>query len=205
MTSSPLPAPLTNALRHHRDDDRLARLRARLANSAAAEGLLDVAYRTVDSPIGPLLIAATGTGLVRVAFAAEGHDHVLQDLADRLSPRLLRAPHRLDAAARELDEYFAGTRRAFDLDLDWSLARGFRAEVLHHLPEIAYGRTASYAAVAELAGRPRAVRAVGTACATNPLPIVVPCHRVVRSDGSLGGYLAGPDAKATLLSLEAAA
>ena len=111
----------------------------------------------------------------------------------------------LDIAARELDEYFARTRRSFDLPLDWRLAAGFRAAVLHHLPEIGYGQTASYAAVAALAGSPKAVRAVGTACAKNPLPVVVPCHRVVRSDGAMGGYLGGPEAKRLLLDLEAAA
>jgi methylated-DNA-[protein]-cysteine S-methyltransferase len=182
--------------------DDLVRLRARLAADAQVEGLLDVAYRTVDSPVGRLLLAATDVGLVRVAYAREGHDTVLQALADRISPRILAAPARLDAAARQLEEYFAGTRQAFDLPLDWQLAAGFRAAVLHRLPAIGYGRTASYASVAALAGRPRAVRAVGTACATNPLPVVIPCHRVVRSDGSLGGYLGGVEAKRALLTLE---
>jgi methylated-DNA-[protein]-cysteine S-methyltransferase len=129
---------------------------------------------------------------------------VLQVLADRISPRILSAPIRLEAATRELDEYFAGRRRQFDLSLDLRLSAGFRRTVLTHLPEIGYGHTASYAAVAQLAGSPRAIRAVGTACATNPLPVIVPCHRVVRSDGSIGGYLGGPDAKRILLSLEAA-
>ncbi|MGE3289399.1 MAG: methylated-DNA--[protein]-cysteine S-methyltransferase [Pseudonocardia sp.] len=180
----------------------LSRLRARLATAAEADGVLDVAYRTVDSPVGPLLLAATDRGLVRVAYRREDHDSVLQSLADRISPRILHAPARLDAAARQLAEYFEGARRAFDLPLDWQLSAGFRAAVLHRLPDIDYGRTASYAAVAALAGSPNAVRAVGTACATNPLPVVIPCHRVVRSDGSLGGYLGGIDAKRTLLTLE---
>ena len=187
------------------DPDTLRRLRARLAATAQAEGVLDVAYRTLDSPVGPLLLAATGRGLVRVAYLSEDHDAVLQALADRISPRVLRAPAPLDPAARQLDEYFDGARRAFDLPLDWQLAAGFRAAVLHRLADIGYGRTASYAAVAALAGNPRAVRAVGTACATNPLPVVVPCHRVVRSDGGMGGYLGGLDAKRTLLDLEARA
>ena len=182
--------------------DDLVRLRARLAAEAEAEGLLDVAYRTVDSPVGRLLLAATDLGLVRVAYAREDHDAVLQALADRISPRILAAPARLDAAARQLEEYFAGRRHTFDLPLDWQLAAGFRAAVLHRLPDVGYGRTASYASVAALAGRPRAVRAVGTACATNPLPVVIPCHRVVRSDGSLGGYRGGVEAKRTLLTLE---
>jgi methylated-DNA-[protein]-cysteine S-methyltransferase len=183
----------------------LSGLHARLAAAAERDATLDIAYRTIDSPVGPLLLAATGRGLIRVAYAAEGHDAVLQSLADRVSPRILHAPARLDAAARELEEYFTGTRQAFDLPLDWTLSAGFRRTVLDHLPEIGYGHTASYAAVAELAGRPRAVRAAATACATNPLPVVVPCHRVIRSDGTLGRYLGGSEAKRALLTLEAAA
>jgi methylated-DNA-[protein]-cysteine S-methyltransferase len=180
-------------------------LHARLAATAQREGILDVAYRVVDTPVGALLLAATELGLVRVAFAVEGHDSVLQSLADKVSPRILHSPTRLDPIARELDEYFAGGRRAFDVPLDWQLSAGFRSTVLHHLPDIGYGHTASYAAVATLAGNPKAVRAVGSACATNPLPVVVPCHRVVRSDGAMGGYLGGVDAKRTLLTLEHAA
>ncbi|MGH3583402.1 MAG: methylated-DNA--[protein]-cysteine S-methyltransferase [Mycobacterium sp.] len=182
----------------------LAALQARLAADADRDGVLDIAYRVVDSPVGSLLIAATDQGLLRVAFAGEGHDAVLQQLADKVSPRILLAPERLDAAAHALDEYFAGTRRHFDLPLDWRLSAGFRNTVLRHLPDIGYGHTASYAAVAALAGNPKAVRAVGTACATNPLPVVVPCHRVVRSDGTMGGYLGGAEAKRLLLDLEAA-
>jgi methylated-DNA-[protein]-cysteine S-methyltransferase len=184
--------------------DDLSRLRNRLAAAAQQNGLLDVAYRVIDSPVGPLLLAATEAGLVRVAYSREDHDSVLQSLADRISPRILNAPARLDLAAREVDEYFTGNRRNFDLALDWRLSAGFRRTVLRHLAEIDYGRTASYAAVARLAGSPKAVRAVGTACATNPLPVVVPCHRVVRSDGSMGGYLGGTEAKQTLLTMEAA-
>jgi methylated-DNA-[protein]-cysteine S-methyltransferase len=182
--------------------DGLRRLRDRLAVAAEREGILDVAYRTVDSPVGSLLLAATDTGLVRVAYASEGHDAVLQALADRISPRVLSAPGRLDAAARELDEYFAGRRRAFDLPLDWRLTAGFRRQVLGRLPEVGYGRTASYAAIAQLAGNPKAIRAAATACATNPLPVVIPCHRVIRSDGRVGQYLGGEEAKRTLLDLE---
>ena len=187
------------------DSDHLGRLRHRLAVAAETVGLLDVAYRTVDTPVGSLLLAATNAGLVRVAYANEDHDHVLQTLSDRISPRILHHPNRLDATARELDEYFAGRRHAFSVTLDWRLSAGFRATVLQHLTDIEYGHTASYATVARLAGRPNAFRAVGTACATNPLPVVVPCHRVVKSDGSMGGYLGGADAKAVLLELEAAA
>lgn len=185
--------------------EHLAALHARLAAAATAAGVLDVAYRTVDSPVGSLLLAATEAGLVRVAYAVEDHEVVLQALAERISPRILAAPSRLDTVATELDEYFAGHRRSFDVALDRRLSAGFRATVLHHLStDLAYGHTASYATVARLAGNPRAVRAVGTACATNPLPVVVPCHRVVRTDGGIGGYLGGPDAKRALLTLEAA-
>lgn len=181
----------------------LAPLRARLAEAAGRDGLLDVAYHTLDSPLGPLLLAATPAGLVRVAFAVEDHDRVLQSLADHVSPRVLRAPTRLDPVSRELDDYFAGTRHTFDLPLDWRLASGFRRQVLELLPTIAYGTTSSYAGIARAVGNPKAVRAVGSACAANPLPIVVPCHRVLRSDGSLGGYLGGLDAKRALLTAEA--
>jgi methylated-DNA-[protein]-cysteine S-methyltransferase len=183
----------------------LAALHDRLAASAAAEGLLDVAYRTLDTPVGTLLLAATGSGLIRVAYRTEGHDQVLENLAKRISPRILHAPRRLDVAARQIEEYFAGQRRGFDLPLDLRLSTGFRRAVLSHLPDIGYGRTATYAAVAAAAGSPRAVRAAATACATNPLPVVVPCHRVIRADGSSGGYLGGPAAKRALLELEAAA
>lgn len=187
------------------DPEALSRLRDSLVGAAAADGLLDVAYRTIDTPVGSLLLAATEQGLVRVAFACEDHDLVLVALADQVSPRILLAPSRLDAAARQLAEYFDGRRTAFELPLDLRLSSGFRRSVLAHLPEIPYGHTESYAQVALAAGSPRAVRAVGSACATNPLPVVVPCHRVVRSDGSYGGYRGGPVAKRTLLTLESAA
>jgi methylated-DNA-[protein]-cysteine S-methyltransferase len=187
------------------DADTLARLHRKLEQAAADEGLLDIAYRTVDSPVGPLLLAATPRGLVRVAYDVEGHDRVLDTLASRLSPRVLRAPKRLDPAAQELEEYFDGRRRSFDLPLDLSLSKGFRLLVQQHLAEIGYAQTRSYRQVAELVGNPKAVRAVGTACATNPLPVVLPCHRVLRTDGTPGGYVGGPAAKAALLNLEAAA
>jgi methylated-DNA-[protein]-cysteine S-methyltransferase len=186
------------------DGATLSRLHGRLAQAAEDAGILDVAYRTVDSPVGALLLAATERGLVRVAFNVEGHDQVLSYLAQHISPRVLRAPGRLDLAARELDEYFAGRRSAFDLPLDFQLSRGFRRTVLSHLTDIGYGATASYAALAAAAGNPKAVRAAATACATNPLPVVVPCHRVVRSDGTIGQYVGGVEAKRTLLTLEAA-
>ncbi|MGH3098059.1 MAG: methylated-DNA--[protein]-cysteine S-methyltransferase [Streptosporangiales bacterium] len=187
------------------DEEANARLHARLAAAAEKGGILDVAYRTVDTPVGTLLLAATEQGLVRVAYPLEGEDAVLQKLADAVSPRVLHAPGRLDEVARELEEYFGGWRTTFDLPLDLRLAHGFRRTVLAHLPAIAYGHTESYGEVATAVGNPRAVRAVGSACATNPLPVVVPCHRVVRSDGSVGGYAGGTEAKHTLLSLESAA
>lgn len=183
----------------------LERLHRRLAEDATGRGLVDVAYRILDTPIGELMLAATDRGLVRVAFAGEDFDAVLATLAERLGPRILADPRRLDAAAGELGEYFAGTRTAFDLRLDLSLSTGFRREVQGWLPQIGYGHTATYKQVAAQVGRPNAVRAVGTACATNPLPIVVPCHRVLRSDGGLGGYLGGLATKRMLLDLEQAA
>jgi methylated-DNA-[protein]-cysteine S-methyltransferase len=188
------------------DDDDISRLRARLAAAADRDDILDVAYRIVDSPVGSLLIAATPLGLVRVAFGSEGHDAVLQNLSDHISSRLLHAPARLDAVARQLDEYFSGRRHTFDIPLDWQLSKGFRRTVLGHLAvDIDYGTTASYGTLARLSGSPKAVRAVGTTCATNPIPVVVPCHRVVRSDGTLGGYRGGPAAKRVLLDLEGVA
>lgn len=183
----------------------LARLHLRLAAAAEHTGLLDVAYTVIDTPVGELLLAATPAGLVRVSFACENHDAVLSALAERISPRILASPERLQAATAQISEYFAGTRHGFDLPLDLRLTAGFRRSVVEHLTDIGYGSTATYAAVAALAGSPGAVRAVGTACALNPLPVVVPCHRVVRSDGSTGGYRGGPDAKRLLLNLEAAA
>jgi methylated-DNA-[protein]-cysteine S-methyltransferase len=180
-------------------------LHFRLEGMAGADGLLDVAYTTVDSPVGRLLLAATETGLVRVAFEREGLDRVLETLSEKVSPRILESAGRLDAASRQLDEYFAGQRTAFELPLDYRLSSGFRQLVQQHLPQIGYGHTQSYREVAELVGSPRAVRAVGSACATNPLPVVVPCHRVLRTDGTLGGYIGGLEAKSALLSLEHAA
>lgn len=187
------------------EDAALARLHTRLTAAAEGQDLLDVAYTVTASPVGELLLAATPAGLVRVGFAIEGHDAVLAQLAQRISPRILEAPERLAGPLRQIEEYFAGTRREFDLPLDFRLATGFRRTVIEHLPGIGYGATASYASLAALAGSPGAVRAAGTACARNPLPVVVPCHRVVRSDGKIGNYLGGTEAKAALLAMEAAA
>jgi methylated-DNA-[protein]-cysteine S-methyltransferase len=191
VTASPLPAAVAR------------RLRARLAADAEREGLLDVAFRTVESPVGRLLLATTPRGLVRVAFEREGFDDVLESLARDVSPRVLDAPRRLDAAAKELDAWWARRRHRFDVPLDLRLARGFRRRVLERLSRnVGYGTTSTYAALAAAAGRPSAARAAGTACATNPLPVFVPCHRVLRSDGGLGGYLGGLAAKRALLALE---
>lgn len=186
-------------------EDDLARLRAELAASADDQGLLEVAYRTVPSPFGDLLLAATPVGLVRVAFEVEDHDRVLASLAGTVGPRVLRSPRRTDAVARELDEYFAGRRRTFDVALDLRLVRGFRRQVVQGLADIPYGATRSYAQVADGVGNPTAVRAVGSACSHNPVPVVLPCHRVVRSDGTLGQYLGGVEVKAALLAMESAA
>ena len=209
MTTNTLGSTPRSPLRSLRADPVpetvLRGLHRRLEEGAARAGLLDVAFTTVGTPVGVLLLAATEKGLVRVAYAREDHDAVLQDLARRISPRVLHAPVRLAPAVRQLEEYFAGTRTGFDLPLDRSLSHGFRRLVQEHLPDIGYGRTESYGAVARSVGRPQAVRAVGTACATNPLPVVVPCHRVLRGDGGLGGYVGGLEAKAALLELEAAA
>jgi methylated-DNA-[protein]-cysteine S-methyltransferase len=201
MTTNPLCPSLRSPAGLTPD---VARLRDRLVEQAAAEGLLDIAHRTVDSPHGPLLVAATPTGIVRLAFAGEGHDAVLDRLAAEISPRVLAAPGRLDDVARQLDEYFAGSRRTFDLPLDLRLSSGFRRQVLDHLRDVPYGRTATYTAIAAASGSPRAVRAVGSACATNPVPIVVPCHRIVRTDGTIGQYLGGTEVKRALLAMEAA-
>ncbi len=186
------------------DDETLSRLHRRLEHNADTDGLLDVAYRTVDTPVGTLLLAATTVGLVRVAYDVEEHTAVLAGLAESVSPRILLAPARLDAVARQIDEYFAKRRTVFDVPVDLRLAEGFRRNVIEHLRDIGYGRRESYATVAAAIGNPRAVRAVGSACAHNPLPVVIPCHRVVRSDGSTGQYVGGPAAKSALLDLEAA-
>lgn len=170
---------------------------------ADAEGLVDVAYATTDSPVGPLLVAVTPAGLVRLAFDREDDDGVLGQLAERVGPRVLEAPARLDTVRRELDEYFDGRRDHFELPLDWRLSTGFRKTVLETLyADVDYGRTVSYLELATMVGNPKASRAVGTAMATNPIPIVVPCHRVLRTGGRLGGYGGGLPAKVKLLELE---
>ena len=179
-----------------------ATLNAALIERAAEEGLVVVAYTAVDSPLGTLIVAGTQAGIVKLAFDNESRDAVLDELATRLSPRVLEAPTRLDTARRQLDEYFLGERTRFDLSVDWALAKGFRREVLVATARIPYGRTGTYRSVATAAGSPRAVRAAGTALATNPIPIIVPCHRVLRSDGSLGGYRGGAGRKVQVLRHE---
>ncbi len=178
-------------------------LTGRLAARAEAEGLLDVAYATVASPVGELTVAATERGLVKIGLPNEVPDSVLERLAREVSPRILEAPARLDPARRELEEYFEGRRRDFDLPLDWRLtADGFYSRVLHELLRVPFGKTATYGEMAARAGNPRASRAAGTACGSNPLPVVVPCHRVVRSGGAIGNYGGGPEMKRFLLELE---
>ena len=185
-------------------DDRVSQLRSRLADRAGERGLLDVAYRALDTELGALLLASTPVGLVSVTFDGDAPDATLERLATVLSPRILKAPARLDAAAHAIDDLIAGRARAFGGPLDLSLARGFGRDVIERLREIPYGETRSYAEVAAAAGSPRAVRAVGTACRRNPLPVAIPCHRVVRSDGALGQYVGGVEAKRRLLRIEGA-
>ena len=193
--------PAGEALR--RASRRVAAAPPDITEAAAAAGLLDVAYATIDSPVGRLLLATTPVGLARLAYLDdEQEDPVLTDLADRLSPRLLSAPRRLDVPRRELDEYFAGRRREFDVRLDMRLMTEFTRRVLTATAEIPYGSLSTYRQVATEAGSPRGSRAAGNALGANPLPIVVPCHRVIHSSGGLGGYTGGLDRKRTLLAIE---
>jgi methylated-DNA-[protein]-cysteine S-methyltransferase len=171
-----------------------------LTAAFSAAGLLDVAYATLDSPLGKLLLASTPHGLVRLAYVDDGEDAVLEWLAARISPRVIAAP--LDEPRRELDEYFAGSRHRFELPLDWQLARGFGRRVLEATARIPYGSVSTYKQVAGEAGNPRASRAAGNALGANPLPIIVPCHRILHSTGGLGGYTGGLDRKRRLLALE---
>ena len=174
-----------------------------IAERAAEEGLLDVAYTSVDSPLGPLVVAATPKGLVRVSYTEfRGEDEVLEEIARRVSPRVLEAPARLDGVRRELDEYFEGRRERFETPVDWSHLAGFTREVLRATAAIPFGDVSTYAGVAEAAGSPRAVRAAGNALGANPMPVVVPCHRVLRTGGALGGYTGGLERKEFLLRLE---
>jgi methylated-DNA-[protein]-cysteine S-methyltransferase len=171
---------------------------------AQQHGLIDVSYAQIASPLGDLLIAATDRGLVRLAFPEQNTDEVLDGLAQRISPRLLEAPRALDAIRRELEEYFNGARRVFELKLDWKLIEGFARNVLSATSAIPYGGVSTYGAVAADAGSPRGFRAAGNALGSNPIPIVIPCHRVLRSGGELGGYTGGTERKHWLLAHEGA-
>lgn len=179
-----------------------AALAAAVAGRATREGLVDVAYALTDSPLGRLLVATTDRGLVMVAYMLDGLDARLEVLARDVSPRVLEVPARLDRARRELDEYFAGRRRAFDLPVDWSLVRGFARAVLQSTAQIPYGGWSTYGEIAAAAGSPRGSRAAGNALGSNPIPIVIPCHRVLRAGGAIGGYTGGADRKRILLDLE---
>lgn len=173
-----------------------------LRERAAVEGLLDIAYATADSPFGTLLLAKTPQGLVRLGLPNEDHEAMLADLAGRISPRVLEAPGGLDEERRELDDYFAGRRHAFELPIDWQLSHGFLLRARQGIAAIPFGETRTYTDLARGAGNERAVRAAGSACSRNPIPLVIPCHRVLRSDGSLGGYAGGLEMKEKLLEME---
>jgi methylated-DNA-[protein]-cysteine S-methyltransferase len=176
-----------------------------LAERAAGEGLLDIVYASLDTPLGVATVAATERGLIRVMLPNEDRERSLERLAEEVSPRILEAPRRVDVARRELDEYFAGRRKAFDLGLDLRLVHAaFYRQVLEALREVRFGETLTYGEIAARAGNPRAHRAAGTAVGSNPLPIIVPCHRVVRAGGELGNYGGGPEMKRFLLEFEGA-
>ena len=177
-------------------------LRAGLARRAAEEGLLDVAYAILDSPLGPLTVVVTPRGLVRLNYPGETLEQQLDELAARISPRILRAPERTDDVRRQLDDYFEGRARDFHVPIDWRLVRGFAGEVLRATARIPFGVVSSYREIAAEAGSPRAYRAAGNALGSNPIPIVVPCHRVLHAGGGLGGYTGGLDRKRFLLQLE---
>jgi methylated-DNA-[protein]-cysteine S-methyltransferase len=179
-------------------------LRSALARQAADAGLLDVAYGTYESPLGRLTVMVTPRGLVRLSYPGEGIDGQLQELADRVSPRILEAPERTDDVRRQLDAYFAGQRRTFDVPIDWRLVRGFAGDVLRATARIPFGGVSSYREIAAAAGSPNAYRAAGNALGSNPVPIVVPCHRVLHAGGGLGGYTGGLERKRFLLHLEGA-
>jgi methylated-DNA-[protein]-cysteine S-methyltransferase len=187
-----------------KERERAAEAAARLTRRIADEGLADVSYAPAESPFGTLLLAATRRGLVRLAFPEENLDAMLEGLARRISPRIVEAPRALEEARRELEEYFSGRRRAFELELDWRLVGAFGRRVLGVTSEIPYGGVLSYAEVAADAGSPRGFRAAGNALGSNPIPIVIPCHRVLRSGGALGGYGGGLERKRFLLELEGA-
>jgi methylated-DNA-[protein]-cysteine S-methyltransferase len=182
------------------DDARAAA--ERFVARAADEGLADVAYALVDSPLGTLLAAQTKHGLVELAYGGEDPDPLLLDLSGKLSPRVLEAPAKLDDVRRQLDEYFEGRRTSFDVPIDWTLSRGFTQRILQATAKVPFGQLATYRDVATKAGNERAVRAAGNALGSNHIPIVVPCHRIIRTGGALGGYTGGLERKEFLLKLE---
>jgi len=200
-------AAIRRAVREARDGVDLEGAKERFAARAEDEGLLEVAYATVDSPFGEMLVASTDRGVVKLALPSHAGrelkpDLVLTELAVAVSPRVLEAPARLDPVRRALDSYFKGELQHFDIPVDWRLARGFTDKVLHQVARIPYGRTLSYGQVAAKAGNPRAFRAAGSACGVNPVPLIVPCHRVVQASGEPGNYGGGPKMKRALLELE---
>jgi methylated-DNA-[protein]-cysteine S-methyltransferase len=204
MSKARIPDPAAALREAVADGDGAAQAARRFSRRADAEGLLDVAYAEADSPFGPLVLAATPRGLVRVGLPNQTPDAVLEELAVTISPRVLELPDRLDTVRRELELYFEGSLRRFDLPLDWRLSHGFRRKVLRETARLPYGQIATYAQMAARAGSARAFRAAGSALGSNPIPIVVPCHRVLRSGGNLGGYGGGPEMKQALLRLEGA-
>ncbi len=193
---------LRDAGENHAGD--LAGLNERLLARADREGLLDVAYATLDSPYGELLVAATERGVVKLSLPNYTAESALEQIAAGVSPRVLESPKRLDPVRRELDSYFEGRLKKFSSPVDWTLAHGFTDKVLHTVARIPYGKTLSYGEVAEKAGNPRAFRAAGTACGANPVPLIVPCHRVVQAGGKPGNYGGGPEMKQALLEMEGA-
>ena len=195
---------LVKALRGGPDGADLGRATEGLLARAEGEGLIDVSYAYVDSPFGRMMVAGSERGILRVAFPHRPFDALLEQIAEVISPRVLEAPERLDEARRQLDAYFGGKLRDFDLPLDWRLTRGFQNRAQHAIARIPYGETRSYGWIADKAGNPRAFRAAGTACGANPLPPIVPCHRVLPASGVIGSYGGGPEMKKALLELEGA-
>jgi methylated-DNA-[protein]-cysteine S-methyltransferase len=176
--------------------------RSRFVEAARGSGGVDIAIGSVESPVGELYVAVTPKGLARVAFASEDRDEVVAELGERLSPRILESRRATDEVRRELEEYFEGRRRRFEIPVDRRLIRGIARDVLRATSRIPFGRTSTYAEIADRIGRPRAARAVGNALGSNPIPIVIPCHRVLRAGGALGGYGGGVERKRFLLGLE---
>jgi methylated-DNA-[protein]-cysteine S-methyltransferase len=208
--NDPRIAQLERALRKAPERGDLDRATRALLDRAEREGLIDVAYTEVDSPFGKMLVAGSDRGILRVAFphrqgtTTRAWEKLLNEIAEVVSPRIVEAPERLDDVRRQLDEYFEGRRHEFDLPLDWRLTHGFQGKAIKQIARIPYGRTLTYGELAAKAGNPRAFRAAGTACGANPLPPIVPCHRVLPAGGGVGNYGGGPEMKKALLKLEGA-